>query len=335
MRNALKPSSPNKWTRYINARGQFVIPYIFGGSFDAGEHATIAKAMLAISQNTCIKFQKRAGEADFVELKNERGEGCYTTVGRVPGKNVVMLETNNIATCLEFDIVVHELMHTIGLWHEQMRYDRDDYIKIHFENIAPVYYTQFEKISSADSTTYGIKYDYESVMHYAKDAFASAPGKITMETLNKEFQDVIGKVTDAAPSDYFKICNIYSCKKCMGKPWKPGRVTGDNSTITSSTNSASNTTTPPSPLPKTVNSTNIIVDHKEEGENDEDTKLVNTDNDDDMPISTAIVALPDPPPVVSTSPDLLTTEEQGKQQKTTGWKGIWKGMSNRKLVALG
>lgn len=40
----------------------------------------------------------------------------------------------------------------------------------------------------SDSSTYGVKYDYESVMHYAKDAFASSPGKITMETLHRDFQ---------------------------------------------------------------------------------------------------------------------------------------------------
>lgn len=33
MRNALKPNSPNRWTRYINSQGQYVIPYIFGGKF--------------------------------------------------------------------------------------------------------------------------------------------------------------------------------------------------------------------------------------------------------------------------------------------------------------
>ena len=40
-------------------------------------------------------------------------------------------------SCVEVDIVVHELMHAIGLWHEHMRYDRDDYIKVHYENIDP------------------------------------------------------------------------------------------------------------------------------------------------------------------------------------------------------
>lgn len=26
---------------------------------------------------------------------------------------------------------------------------------------------------------------------------------------------------DASPNDYIKICNIYSCKKCMGQPFTP------------------------------------------------------------------------------------------------------------------
>ncbi|KAL3103380.1 hypothetical protein niasHS_002566 [Heterodera schachtii] len=223
MRNAIKPNSPNRWTRYSNDRGQFIIPYIISGKFDSPEHTIISRAMMAIAENTCIKFERRSGEADYVDLRNERGEGCYTVVGRSAGRNTVMLETNEVATCLEFDIVIHELMHTIGLWHEQMRYDRDEYIKIHYENISPAFINQFEKVPDTDSTTYGVKYDYQSVMHYAKDAFATAAGKITMETLDKQFQDVIGRVKDASPGDYVKICNIYACQTCMGIPFTPGQ----------------------------------------------------------------------------------------------------------------
>lgn len=46
-----------------------------------------------------------------------------------------MLEANNDATCIEYDIVVHELLHAVGLWHEHMRIDRDEHIKVHYENI--------------------------------------------------------------------------------------------------------------------------------------------------------------------------------------------------------
>lgn len=51
-----------------------------------------------------------------------------------------------------------------------------------------MFYSQFEKISKQESTTYGVDYDYRSVMHYSKDAFADVPGEVTMETLDKKMQ---------------------------------------------------------------------------------------------------------------------------------------------------
>ncbi|VDM61832.1 unnamed protein product [Angiostrongylus costaricensis] len=197
--------------------------------------------MERIEANTCIRFRTRDYESDYVEIRNKWGEGCYTNVGRHPGRNILMLESNEESTCIEVHIVQHELLHVIGLWHEHMRYDRDKYIKVHYKNIVPGYEDQFTKVSSYLSTVYDIPYDYKSVMHYTKTAFARI-GKISMETLDPSYMDVIGRQKDASTSDYQKVCKIYGCAVCNG---------GNTSTTTEKDDHKPSSTTP-KPQPTTT-----------------------------------------------------------------------------------
>ena len=37
--------------------------------------------------------------------------------------------------CVHHGVVLHELLHSLGLWHEQSRLDRDDHVRIRWENI--------------------------------------------------------------------------------------------------------------------------------------------------------------------------------------------------------
>ncbi|VDO83028.1 unnamed protein product [Heligmosomoides polygyrus] len=214
MFNALYKNSQLKWN-VKGPNGTVVIPYIITGRYDSSEKKAISEAMRRIEKNTCIRFKQRTTERDYVDLQNERGEGCYTNVGRVGGRGVVMLEANQMETCMEPEIVQHELMHVIGLWHEHMRADRDQYIKVNYNNIPPNYWSQFEKVTPYEATTYDVPYDYKSVMHYGKNAFAK-PGRISMETKDPRYQNIIGHAKDASPNDYKKICKIYGCEKCMG-----------------------------------------------------------------------------------------------------------------------
>ncbi|KAJ1365280.1 hypothetical protein KIN20_025535 [Parelaphostrongylus tenuis] len=71
-------------------------------------------------------------------------------------------------------------------------------------------------IPSAHSTVYNVPYDYYSLMHYGKAMFAQ-PGKITIETLDSRYTDIIGTQTDASAGDYYKVCNIYNCATCKDR----------------------------------------------------------------------------------------------------------------------
>lgn len=66
--------------------------------------------------------------------------------------------------------ILHELGHAAGLWHEQSRKDREDFVRIEWNNIAPVDRTNFtQRIHDGRDI---LSYDYGSLMHYPSNAFA-------------------------------------------------------------------------------------------------------------------------------------------------------------------
>uniref|UniRef100_A0A0K0DVC7 Metalloendopeptidase n=1 Tax=Strongyloides stercoralis TaxID=6248 RepID=A0A0K0DVC7_STRER len=257
-RNALKPGSNKKWNILNQEKDHFVIPYTIKGKFNLTERKIVRKAMDAIEKNTCIVFKPRRQEKDYVQFDNQFNEGCYSLVGKEGGPQTIMLESNMYQTCITFEIVVHELLHTVGLWHEQMRIDRDNFIKVHYENIDRWMYPQFAKVNTDEASTYNIPYDYKSVMHYGKNSFAKAPGLITMETLDKRYQDIIGTVKNVAKADYNKVCLIYNCEKCMNdKKWKDKLKKNQNGEEQTTESTTISSETPSKSLPTTTTELNI------------------------------------------------------------------------------
>uniref|UniRef100_A0A1I7THD0 Metalloendopeptidase n=1 Tax=Caenorhabditis tropicalis TaxID=1561998 RepID=A0A1I7THD0_9PELO len=174
--------------------------------------------MKKIAENTCIRLIPRTNQPDYAEILNKKGQGCYASIGRFPGKNVVMLESNDDQSCIQEDTVIHELFHVIGLWHEHMRADRDAFINVLYKNIEPAQYPQFEKLSSRDATTYNVPYDYKSVMHYDETAFAK-PGKISMMTKDTKFQMYfMSRFLELDSHRYYGYGIFYDL--IMGKGWK-------------------------------------------------------------------------------------------------------------------
>lgn len=96
------------------------------------------KAMERLQSETCIRFVplKTRVYKTFIEISNNK-KGCFAMIGYHPQKNGQGVPVNlQIPECTNHQgTIEHELLHVIGLLHEQARSDRDQYVKILWENI--------------------------------------------------------------------------------------------------------------------------------------------------------------------------------------------------------
>jgi hypothetical protein len=88
------------------------------------------------SGKDCIKFVPRTAEQGYIRIMNHLN-GCWSYVGRQGGGNQPVSIDVAASNCAYTGIVAHELIHALGFWHEQARPDRDNFIKVNYQNIDP------------------------------------------------------------------------------------------------------------------------------------------------------------------------------------------------------
>jgi hypothetical protein len=145
------------------------VPFEIDSSLSSASRVTDAIALW--ESKTKIRFKKHGQENDYVVFAP--GDGCSSGVGKRGGKQLITLGPECTA-----GNTIHEIGHTLGLWHEQSRDDRDAFIKIVWANILDGYEHNFDQHITDGDDIGG--YDYASIMHYPADAFAKDPNQPTI-----------------------------------------------------------------------------------------------------------------------------------------------------------
>jgi len=201
-RNAIIGHRDYKWA-------DNTIPYTITTDFTASDRLVVARAILALQTQTCLRFVKRSSQADYISIvRPQQDYKCQSSVGRVGGKQYLSLGFG----CMQISTVIHEMLHAIGFYHEQGREDRDKFLKVHDDNIIPGMERNFKKESNTTATHFNSTYDYCSIMHYGP-TFFSKNRKVTLEVIKTSLPcaNTIGEATHMSDTDIREINSLYKC----------------------------------------------------------------------------------------------------------------------------
>ncbi|MEQ2300930.1 hypothetical protein AMECASPLE_030842, partial [Ameca splendens] len=136
---------------------------------------------------------------------------CWSYIGRVLANGQ---DLSIDAGCDHIGIVEHLMFRAFGFYSEELRYDRDDYVQINFDNVIKGQEIYFTKVSRYLSTTHDVPYDYLSVMHSGKNFLSNGNGP-TIITKDPKFQDRIGQMLEMSPRDAQELNLLYKCNSTV------------------------------------------------------------------------------------------------------------------------
>ncbi|KAI1712845.1 astacin (Peptidase family m12A) domain-containing protein [Ditylenchus destructor] len=113
-----------------------IIPFTISDAepFDSEFYEQFGQAVEDFHENTCVTFRPKL-EFDKYFIKIINGNGCWSYVGMQPELMFDGQEVSLGPECWRKGIILHEIMHVLGFFHEHSRHDRDEFIQLNFANI--------------------------------------------------------------------------------------------------------------------------------------------------------------------------------------------------------
>ncbi|KAL3120127.1 hypothetical protein niasHT_006093 [Heterodera trifolii] len=157
-----------------NGKMFYMVPYTVLSPYDQKSAAVLVEVMMSIHKKCHSVIGRHSGKNLLtlqVSTESPQSAQNETTIadgddgGEAPAKKPAPRET-----CMKPRIVMHELLHILGLHHEHQRQDRSEYIDINIDNVRKGKEKNFREEMEQES--WGLPFDYESIMNYRYDQFA-------------------------------------------------------------------------------------------------------------------------------------------------------------------
>jgi hypothetical protein len=189
-----------------------IIPFVINGNVTASGIQHINEAIAHWEEKTPINFVPRTSQSNYVEfVRGDSAGACSSRVGLVGGRQEIKLTPSG--DCSR-GALIHEIGHAVGLYHEQSREDRDNFVTIMWANIASGREHNFER--RVDNASDVNNYDHGSIMHYGAFDFCkkNSSGSCVGPTIvTKPAGISIGQRSGLSQGDITTVLAIYPIVK--------------------------------------------------------------------------------------------------------------------------
>ena len=163
-------------------------------------------------QRANVRFIKRTTQSSFVTFMADDDiddVSHSSSVGMAGGEQFIRLEPIT-ADSSRTKTARHEIGHALGLKHEHMRCDRNDFVDVS-NNIKPERSSDFERKCGDDYEDVG-DYDFTSIMHYNESRGATTDGEPALTGTNNTNQVLLEDTAsrqDVSPGDAAGIAKLH------------------------------------------------------------------------------------------------------------------------------